>query len=171
MVNVRLIEHVDELRRQPGTRREVHRVMEAGGLAVSGSRVPEGAEVAIDGVVESIADGMVMTATVAAPWSGECRRCLTDIQGTLSSEVREVFEPNPTEGETWPLHGDGIDLAPVLRETVLLSLPLAPLCSEACPGPAPEAFPTVVSSDAGDDREDEPPRDPRWAALDQLRGD
>jgi uncharacterized protein len=68
-------------------------------------------------------------------------------------------------GETWPLTSDEIDLEPVVREAVLLALPLAPLCDEGCLGPAPERFPATVED--GDVAE-EPPRDPRWAALDQL---
>ena len=41
-------------------------------------------------------------------------------------------------------------------------------CREDCAGPAPDAFPaTVEGEDAADD--DEPVRDPRWSALDELR--
>ncbi len=46
---------------------------------------------------------------------------------------------------------------------MLLALPLAPLCAEGCLGPAPDEFPTGQPS-----AEAEPPRDPRWAALDDL---
>jgi uncharacterized metal-binding protein YceD (DUF177 family) len=46
---------------------------------------------------------------------------------------------------------------------VLLALPLAPLCDEACPGPEPEAHPIGTASD------DE--IDPRWSALGELKFD
>ena len=82
-------------------------------------------------------------------------------------EVHEIFESNPTEGETWPLTDEGIDLAPMLRETALLALPLAPLCRDDCEGAEPERFPTgaVDEADGG------VLGDPRWAALDQLTFD
>jgi len=39
------------------------------------------------------------------------------------------------------------------------------LCGDDCRGPAPEAFPT------GSTDEQEAPRDPRWAGLDELSFD
>lgn len=146
--------------------------MVANDLSISTAGVPEGAEVGVDGVLESIPGGIVFDGTIAVPWAGACRRCLDDIEGTVTTEVREVFEARPTEGETWPLHGDDLDLAPMVRDTVLLVLPLAPLCSPDCRGPAPESFPAVVSTgDSPVVPDDQAARDPRWAVLDQLRSD
>ena len=91
------------------------------------------------------------------------------------AEVREVFEPRPVEGETYPLADDTVDLEPMVRDAVLLALPLAPLCGDDCLGPAPDVFPAVVEGDGpvddGDREAAEPPADPRWAALDELRFD
>lgn len=78
------------------------------------------------------------------------------------AEVREVFEPRWEEGETYPLKGDQIDLEPLVRDAVLLTLPLAPLCEDACAGPDPEEHPVGVEGGAPS----EP--DPRWAALRDL---
>src|SRR6476469_5752814 len=91
-----LIEHVKELRRRAGTRRDLHRTMVANGLRVSTSGVPDGAEVTIDGVLESIPGGIVVDGDVSMPWTGECRRCLTAIEGTLSPALRGVFDRQPT---------------------------------------------------------------------------
>ena len=43
--------------------------------------------------------------------------------------------PRPVEGETYPLDGDRLDLEPMVRDAVLLALPLAPLCDGGLPGP------------------------------------
>ncbi len=146
--------------------------MPAHGLHITTAGVPEGAEIGIDGVLESIPSGMVFDGTVRVPWTGECRRCLTEIEGETITEIRELFETRPTEGETWPLHGDELDLGPMLRDTVLLVLPLAPLCSQDCRGPAPESFPAVGATDPPDrGSEADEVRDPRWSVLDQLRSD
>ena len=83
-------------------------------------------------------------------------------------ELSEVFEPHPTEGETYPIEGDEIDLEPLVRDAVLLALPLAPLCRDDCPGPATDAFPTGTD-EAAAAPEEESPADPRWAALAELR--
>ena len=158
---------VQELRRRPGTQRDVTLGTPLADLGITSARVPDGAEVVVDATLEAIEGGVTATGTVTAPWEGECRRCLELVTGTVEATLSEVFEPHPTEGETYPLEGDEVDLEPVVRDAVLLNLPLAPLCREDCPGPAPDAYPTVIE---GDDAEQatEPPRDPRWAALDEL---
>jgi uncharacterized protein len=95
-------------------------------------------------------------------WRGECRRCLGPVDGYAEAPVREIFEARPTEGETYPLDGEQIDLEPMVRDAVLLALPLAPLCASDCQGPAPEAFPT------GPPDEERSLLDPRWSALRDL---
>jgi uncharacterized metal-binding protein YceD (DUF177 family) len=54
----------------------------------------------------------------------------------------------------------------MVRDAVLLALPLSPLCEEACGGPDPEAHPVITADD-----EVVPLEDPRWAALKELRFD
>lgn len=173
----RLVEHVAELRRRIGNRRTFTRMMAARGIGLSTAGVPEGDDVEIDGTLESIPEGVVVDATVTVPWVGECRRCLSQIDGRATADVREIFETHPTDGETWPLAGDLLDLGPLVRETALLALPLAPLCADDCRGPAPDSFPAVVAGvqpstapDGHDPRaDDDRPIDPRWAALDELK--
>lgn len=161
-----------ELRRRPGTQRDVSLRTPLPGLAITSAHVPEGAEVVVDATLEAIEGAVTVTGTVRAPWEGECRRCLDPVTGTIEATLGEVFEPHPTEGETYPLEGDEVDLEPVVRDAVLLNLPLAPLCREDCAGPAPEVFPAQVEGGGpGDPADEPPPRDPRWAALDELRLD
>ncbi|MDP1821118.1 MAG: DUF177 domain-containing protein [Acidimicrobiales bacterium] len=166
---------VTELRRRPGTQREVTIDAEVPGLSITTARVPAGEPVQLDLVLEAIDGAITATGRVTAPWSAECRRCLDDVRGVASVDIREVFETHPVAGETYPIDGDDIDLEPVVRDTVLLHLPLAPLCRPDCLGPAPDEFPAVVEGAATDPDEppdaDGPPRDPRWAALDELRLD
>ena len=83
--------------------------------------------------------------------------------------MQEIFERVPVEGETYALGENEVDLEPMVRESVLLNLPVAPLCSESCSGPDPERFPTTVASDDAEPAEAKP--DPRWAALDELSFD
>ncbi|MCY4664261.1 MAG: DUF177 domain-containing protein [Acidimicrobiaceae bacterium] len=98
--------------------------------------------VAIDVTIRAARDTFVAVGWVTGSWTAECRRCLEEVQGPLEAELREVFEWEPTEGETWPIRDQRIDLAPAAREAAVLALPLAPLCSEDCAGPVPDRFPT-----------------------------
>jgi len=93
------------------------------------------------------------------------RRCLADVGGTLEVPIREVYSDHPIEGETWPVKGDHIDAEPLLRETVLLSLPVAPVCDEACAGLCPTCGADRNVDPCGCDAD---VRDDRWAVLDQL---
>jgi len=160
---------VTEQLRHPGVRRSVERSEAIPGLSTSSASVPEAAEVGLSGVVEATGADVVVTATLTVPWTGECRRCLAPVEGLEQVDVREVFARHPVEGETYPLANDTIDLEPMVREAVLLALPLAPLCATGCEGPDPERFPAAAPSDASD--VPPPVRDPRWAALDDLRFD
>jgi uncharacterized protein len=126
-------------------------------------------------VVESMSDSLSVTGNLAAAWRGDCRRCLGEAEGVTETDVAEIYERRPVDGETYLLEGDVVDLAPMVREQMLLSLPLAPLCDDGCDGPDPDRFPSIVSvpdvEGADDAAEPEPAGDPRWAALDALRFD
>ena len=50
---------------------------------------------------------------------------------------RRALRARPVDGETYPLEGDEIDLEQLVRDTVLLDLPAAPLCRDDCAGLCP----------------------------------
>jgi DUF177 domain-containing protein len=152
-----------ELFRHPGARQHLVLSGPVPDLALSTTRLA-GDEVVADVVLEAQGDTVMLTGTVSGRWEGECRRCLEATSGEVVVDVREVFEPDPVEGETYPLGREDLDLGPVVREALALALPLAPVCRDDCPGADPEAHPVVTEDDA-------PAADPRWAALDGLRFD
>ena len=157
-----LVIGVAELLRRLGMRREVTVAAVLDDIAISSASVIGGADIEGRFTLEAMSDhAITVQGTITAPWTGECRRCLRTIEGTVSLDVEEVFEAQPVEGETYPLDGDRLDVEPLVRDAVLLALPLAPLCEVACPGPEPEAHPigTESSSDI----------DPRWSGLGDLK--
>lgn len=163
---------IAELRRRPGNRAEVRRAVPMGGLTVATASVAEDSEVVLEATLESLSDGITVHGTVEVPWVGECRRCLGPTSGTVSAPIDEVFKDDPDGTETLPLEGDFVDLGDVVHDAVVLSLPLAPLCRSDCPGPDPADFPVgSASEDTEGSGASQPPVDPRWAALDQLRFD
>jgi uncharacterized protein len=163
---------VTSLRRQVGARREEWRAGPVGELTVASSVVPASAEVVADVRLDSISGGIEVAASIRAPWLGECRRCLRPIDGELCCEVRELYRPRAeheapdADEETYPLSGDHLDLRPLVRDALLLELPLAPLCRENCRGLCPTCGADLNRGSCGC-----PPaaNDQRWAALDSLR--
>jgi len=150
---------VADLLTHPTARRAVHLEAPVGSLAGSAARVPDDEPVVLELVLERVPDGIVVRGTVRAVWRGTCGVCLSDLDHNVSPEVGELFEPEPVEGDTYPLESHEIDLEQLVRDVVLLELPLAPTC-EATGRPA--CAPDVVP-----DRDPAPP-DPRWAALSDL---
>ena len=160
---------VGHLLAHPGERRQLVSVIDAGELATS-TVVVAGKSCAADLTLEALSSGEVMVwGQLRAAWQGECRRCLEPVTGEIEVKVKELFEHHPQEGETYLLEGETIDLGVMTREALLLNVPLAPLCSTECLGPSPEVL-AVSSADTAlpDVSEQERPKDPRWAALDEL---
>lgn len=178
--------------RRAGVRHPLSRVVELGELRVGDARIDAGRPIDVDLTLEATGNAVVAQGTLRTRIDCHCRRCLEPFDAPLETDVREIFEPRAVEGETYPLHAERIDLVPLLRDALLLALPLAPLCGDECAGPAPEQFPAHravppsvhgaspcagsptsavadgTPAEATSPAEDDAPRDPRWAVLDQL---
>ena len=132
--------------------------------------------VVVDLEAEARGTEVVVTGGVRADWSGDCRRCLEAVVGEVDLGVHEVmasYEPDRStpeggDADVYLLGGDEADLEPVVRDAVLLALPLSPLCADDCVGPDPE---WLSSSGSSSGTGDGPVGDPRWAVLDVLRFD
>ena len=75
-------------------------------------------------------------------------------------------EDTEQDDEERHLDGDLLDLEPVLRDAVVLALPMSPLCRDDCPGLCVECGVPLADAGPGHGHDDSP--DPRWAALEQL---
>ncbi len=136
------------------------------GNAVIGVR--KGAKLHIDARLESLHDGILASGDVRALAQGECVRCLTDIDLPVEVEFAEVFAYSFDEAFDYTVQDDSLDLEPLVRDAVVLSLPFQPVCQEDCLGLCPECGVRLLDNPG---HEHEAPLDPRWAALvglDQL---
>ena len=121
--------------------------------SVQSAQVLDGV-VELDVVVRAAGGAFVAVGRVTGSWAAECRRCLEEVRGPFDAPLREAFEWEPSEDETWPIMDQRIDLAPCVREVAMLALPLAPLCSPDCAGPVPDRFPTGPAAAHGPGRRD-----------------
>jgi uncharacterized protein len=131
------------------------------------SRAPAGAEVVADLVLEGFDGGVGVTGQVSTRWEGECRRCLVNLDGDISTEVRELFRRGGGDDEgTYRMTEDHLNLREMVLDTLFAALPVLPLCRPDCQGICPRC---------GGDRNvtscncEVVEVDPRWAALDALR--
>lgn len=162
-----------ELGRRPGSQRRVSFTAPApADLGIEVLRVPEGSPVEFDLRLEAVMEGVLVTGTARADLTGECARCLEPLDDDVEVDLQELFayEESDTatdagDDDASRLEGDLLDLEPLLRDAVVLSLPFQPLCREDCPGLCTECGARLA--DDPEHQHDEA-IDPRWAALQGL---
>ena len=144
------------------------------------ARVPVGADMQLDVRFEAVTEGVLVTGSATAPLAGECARCLAPLATTVAVSFTELYrytrdrhdqrdrsdENTGQDDEELYLDGDLLDLEPVLRDAVVLALPMSPLCREDCPGLCVECGVPLADAGPGHGHEDAP--DPRWAGLMQF---
>lgn len=108
-----------------------------------------------------------------------CDRCLESARFPIESDFDLFYRPAPAdeqrtsdeveihEGETEIAfyQGDGLELKDILREYILLSMPMQKICKEACKGICPVCGQNRNNADCGCTVK---PADDRWAALKHL---
>lgn len=86
------------------------------------------------------AQGLLVQARLSATLLTECVRCLTDFQQPLNVDFTELyaFSRNSVTDSDLVLPEDAhINLAPLIREYMLLEVPISPLCKPDCKGLCP----------------------------------
>lgn len=148
-------------------------------LVVGLVSIPEGADIELDVRLEAVMEGVLVSGTARAPFSGECARCLEPLDSHVEADFQELFvypdedseftdsaEGDDEEGVNH-LEGDLLDTEPMVRDAVVLALPLLALCREECPGLCQECGAKLA--DAGPEHRHGGPADPRWSALNALK--
>lgn len=131
------------------------------------AHVSAGTPVEIDVRLEGLHEGILVTADIRTTADGECVRCLDPLTLPVEVDFQELFAYSPDEAVDFAVRDDHVDLEPVVRDAVVLSLPFQPVCRPDCPGLDPSTGEKLAGP-----AEDQPPApDPRWAALEGFRTD
>ena len=159
-----------ELGRRAGAMQELDRAVPAPEeWKVELIGVPAGADVQLRLRLESVMEGVLVSGEVTAPLVGSCARCLEPIEDSLTLDVQELYayegsttEATSEEDEVRLVEGDYLDLEPMVRDAVVLSLPLSPVCDEDCRGRGVDCGQRLDDLPADHTHEI---TDPRWAGL------
>jgi len=108
-----------------------------------------------------------------------CARCVEPVRQDVKRDFELLYRPlgadagrdelsvTDAEAEIGYYQGDGILLEDVLREQVLLALPLKVVCRENCKGLCPQCGKNLNQEQCSCAA---PIQDPRWEALKDIRG-
>lgn len=167
---------VHQLGRRPGASMQFQRTVPAGeSWQTPVMAIPSGSDVELDLLAESVIEGVLLSGVARTQSVGECSRCLEPVTEPVVAEVGELClwedraEVEAEEGELDEepilVVEDRIDIADAVRDSLLLALPLVPLCSPDCPGLCAQCG--VRLADHPEHRHEV--LDPRWSALEALR--
>ncbi|MET7997943.1 DUF177 domain-containing protein [Amycolatopsis sp. NPDC005232] len=160
-----------ELGRRAGLSRDVRRSvpLEAALGVPDVISLEAGSVLELDLLLESVVEGVLVSGTASATATGTCSRCLDPLTEEIEVDLTELFaypgtatEETTDEDEIPRLIDDRIDLEPIVRDAVVLALPLVPLCEEDCAGLCTECGVKWADLEPGHGHEK---IDPRWAAL------
>ena len=108
----------------------------------------------------------------------QCARCLEPVPQNVKPDIELLYRPSgadaggdepsvtDAEAEIGYYQGEGLLLEDVLREQLLLALPLKVTCREDCNGLCPQCGKNLNQEQCSCSTEVE---DPRWAALKDVR--
>ncbi|HEV8304840.1 MAG TPA: DUF177 domain-containing protein [Gemmatimonadales bacterium] len=139
---------------------------------LEGLDVALGAPVRVGGRLQATGEGrFYWHGTLTTVVAGECRRCLAPVAVPVAADIGALFTQDPEaleDPDSYPLAPDAteVDLAPAIREELILAVPRYVLCREDCRGLCPRCGQDLNAGPCGC----APAADPRWQALASLKG-
>lgn len=132
------------------------------GIAV----IPMGTELDLDVRFESVHEGILVTGEVFVDADAECSRCLEPLTVPIEVDFQELFTYSVSSEDDHSVIDEQINLEQVIRDAVVLNLPLHPLCQIDCLGLCVECG---VKMSENPHHVHEAPVDSRWIALKELQ--
>ena len=128
------------------------------------AQITEGTPIDLELRLESVHDGILVTADASTEMQAECGRCLRAFTAPLRVTFTELYDYETSAEDGYSVHGDHVNLTEPLRDAIVLALPFQPMDRPDCPGLDPETGELRADGSA-----DDAPVDLRWAALEAFR--
>ncbi len=144
--------------------------------------IPEGDIIETDVRLESVTEGVLLSAEIYAVALGECIRCLDPVEQVIDRKIQELYRYEPTNEkgrkkrrededvdldaeDELQMEGDQMNLEMPIIDAIILALSVNPLCDEECMGLCPDCGEKWES--LPDDHRHEVV-DARWSGLASL---
>lgn len=161
-----LLIDIAELAGNPRGTKEISRALTLEALGVALGRVEDDL-VDVTVLAESVVEGIQVSGRVSGKLELSCSRCLATYRQAFEHEVDETyFFTSGEERGGYDVVGHSIDLEPLVRDVVVLSIPSRPLHRVDCKGLCPVCGTDLNEQDCGHRPE---VADLRWAPLRKLK--
>ena len=144
--------------------------------------IPEGDIIEAYVRLESVTEGVLLSAEIYAVALGECIRCLDPVEQVIDRKIQELYRYEPTNEkgrkkrrededvdldaeDELQMEGDQMNLEMPIIDAIILALSVNPLCDEECMGLCPDCGEKWES--LPDDHRHEVV-DARWSGLASL---
>jgi uncharacterized protein len=144
--------------------------------------IPEGDIIEADVRLESVTEGVLLSAEIYAVAHGECARCLEPLEQVIERKIQELYRYEPTNEkgrkkrrededvdldaeDELQMEGDLMNLENPIIDAIILALSVNPLCDEECMGLCPDCGEKWESLPDGHRHE---VADARWSGLASL---
>ncbi len=107
--------------------------------------------------LSAVGGGIAVMGEVEATVAHRCHRCLTEWEDQVVGDVAQLITVDGDEDDDYRLEGDTFDLESMLRDELMLGLPIAPLCSDDREGLVAEAGRDFNTDLSEDERSESPP--------------
>lgn len=81
-----------------------------------------------------VAGGITVMGEIEARVGHRCFRCLKEWEENIIQDVAQMIAIDGDEDDDYRLEGDTFDLEPMVRDELMLGLPIAPSCGDDCVG-------------------------------------
>ncbi|MFZ6016051.1 MAG: YceD family protein [Nitrospirota bacterium] len=127
--------------------------------------------------IQKIGLEVMVRGNLTADLQLQCSRCLKDFKRHISVPVDVVYHPvtelkgeekyelNSEELDMGFYSGEELELLDLIKEQIMLNLPMKPLCSDSCKGICPQCGTDLNAGNCGCSTED---IDPRLEVLKRL---
>ncbi len=157
--------HVGDLLAAPGSVRH-HRIATKVDWGVDLTQVAPDSQIDADLELVSTSGGLLVRGAIDFEAILTCSRCLDEATVPMHVEVSDIVEDGDDDDDEYHLAGDVLDLEPILRDEVLLAMPLRPRCEPECQGLVQDGESDLNTAAPGTARGTDSP----FAALQDLFG-
>lgn len=161
---------VAELLGRPGTYRDLHIDRPLAGVRTALAYLDDHEHVQAELRAESVVEGILVSGRVSGVAHLSCARCLRPFADAVDLEVCELFyaagQRPPGDDDAYEVSGTDIELETLLRDALVLALPLNPVCAPGCRGLCARCGADLNAGQCGCSESD---TDPRWAPLEALK--